>query len=41
MIQGSTLQGGSATIKTMAPAVSNTRTFIGGDTFFATPYNII
>lgn len=41
MVTGSTIEGGSATIKTIAPAVANTRTFVAGDTNFGTPFNII
>jgi hypothetical protein len=37
---GSTIQGGSATIKTIAPAHANTRTYIAGDNNLATLFNI-
>ncbi len=40
LVNGSTVQGGSATIKTMAPAVTNTRTFVGTDVFMAALFNL-
>lgn len=40
LVNGSTLEGGSATIKTMTAAKANTRTFIGSDVFMAALYNL-
>lgn len=40
LVLGSTVQSGSALIKTVTPSIANTRIFISTDVFIATPFNI-